>query len=200
MNEWSTAAKISLCLILVAAIGFILTVVFKIAQSRAETESENLSGIVTSISESEFMRFKNREVTGEEIVAFVQQVKDKDVMVLVSTKPLHQKYGDEIAVYGILAKSCVEETDGNLKYLTVEDETDSEATTGQPGILAKYKSHDGYIVQLEQDINGLHYNRDYSPLFKEDSLVYVGNNIQFRSSLVYSTGGELLGVYFKEVR
>lgn len=200
MNEWSTAAKIALCLILVAAIGFILTVVFQITKSRAETESDNVDRIVSSISVSEFTRFQNREVTGEEIIAFAQQVRDKDVMVLINTKPLNKKYGNRIAVYGILAESCVEETDGSLKYWTVDDATDSESATGQTGSLAKYASHDGYIVPVELDASGLHYNRDYSSLFKENSVAYIGADIQFRSSLVYSTGGEILGVYFKEVR
>lgn len=200
MSEWNTAAKVALCLVLVAAISFILYTVFYITQNRAEKESENVSGIISTISESEFTRFKNREVTGEEIIAFVQQVKEKDVMVLVNTKPLHRKYGDEIAIFGVMSKGSAEEIDGSLKYSIITDSTDSESSTGQPGNLAKYESHDGYIVQPEYDVNGLRYNRDYSPLFEENSVTYIGKDIQFKSSLVYCTGGELIGVYFKEVR
>lgn len=199
MSEWNTAAKVALCLVLVAAISFILYSIFYIAQNRAETESENVSGIISTISESEFTRFKNREVTGEEIIAFVQQVKEKDVMVLVNTKPLHKKYGDEIAIFGVMSKDSVEETDGSLRYPVVYDDTDSETDSGWSNSLTKYDSHDGYIIQIKRDANGLHYNRDYSPLFKENSAVYVGNDIKFRSSLIYWSSGEILGVYFTEV-
>lgn len=199
MSEWSTAVKVALCLILVAAISFILYSIFYIAQNRAETESENVSGIISTISESEFVRFKNREVTGEEIIAFVQQVKDKDVMVLVNTKPLHKKYGDEIAIFGVLSKAYAEEIDNGLKYPVVYDDTNSETDRGWSNSLTKYESHDGYIIQLKRDANGLYYNRDYSPLLKENSAVYIGNDIKFKSSLIYWSSGEILGVYFTEV-
>ena len=196
MQEWNTAAKVGLCMVLVAAIAGIAFAVFHISTTYEQTGQQQYNRTLTQISKKQWDQYRDGEFLGSDVKAFIDTIKDKDMICVVRTRGFQVIDPQFCPTWGLKA---VEEkhytgSDGyDYGYVITVPDTTVDAPWN--GCMLKYKDNvNAYIMNIDYD------NRrdDKTICNDKKSPAYIDDTANFKCRVIYDQARHEVGVYFNE--
>ena len=197
MQDWSTAAKISIGLVLLAAICFILIVVMRISSGHAREGSDDYAKTLVQIEESEWDKYDGTQLYGRGVKAYMDIIKDKDMMALIRNQQFRNLTTGYCYLYGMSIVGAHENEDfgDGFKYTTIYQTTTPEVETPMANNVLPFKGHSGYIADVKYSKRLL----DKTYLNDKTSMGYIDDNSVYNCHVIYDSTGRKCGVFFEEV-
>lgn len=191
-EDLSTGAKIGVVLILLCAIISIVFSIMSIMKNITTQGTEDLQNSLSNMSLQKFDDYDQRTVTGAQVVSACKLFQDQPYAIVVYTNR-----GTENIVYGL--QDCTWVTGAT-------NEPDMKETYSTSSIA--YKSDekrfvladtDGYATGAMPSGNNFTYNNNRTAMNERTDPQYVSNSSKFKSYLIKTTSGDIMGIVFDEV-
>lgn len=189
-EDLSTGAKIGVVLILLCAIISIVFSIMSIMKNITTQGTEDLQNSLSNMSLQKFDDYDQRTVTGAQVVSACKLFQDQPYAIVVYTNR-----GTENAVYGL--QGC--------KWVTgATNEPDMKETYSTSSIAYKDKEFLlaktlGYATGAMPSGNNFTYNNNRTAMNERTDPQYVSNSSKFKSYLIKTTSGDIMGLVFDEV-
>lgn len=190
-EDLSTGAKIGVVLILLCAIISIVFSIMSIMKNITTQGTEDLQNSLSNMSLQKFDDYDQRTVTGAQVVSACKLFQDQPYAIVVYTNR-----GTENAVYGLQGCSWVVSGATNEPDMKETYSTSSIAYKDKEFLLAKT---DGYATGAMPSGNNFTYNNNRTAMNERTDPQYVSNSSKFKSYLIKTTSGDIMGIVFDEV-
>lgn len=189
-EDLSTGAKIGVVLILLCAIISIVFSIMSIMKNITTQGTEDLQNSLSSMSLQKFDDYDQRTVTGAQVVSACKLFQDQPYAIVVYTNR-----GTENIVYGL--QDCTWVTGAtNEPDMKETYSTSSVAYKDKEFLLAKTL---GYATGAMPSGNNFTYNNNRTAMNERTDPQYVSNSSKFKSYLIKTTSGDIMGIVFDEV-
>lgn len=189
-EDLSTGAKIGVVLILLCAIISIVFSIMSIMKNITTQGTEDLQNSLSNMSLQKFDDYDQRTVTGAQVISACKLFQDQPYAIVVYTNR-----GTENAVYGLQGCTWVTGTT-NEPDMKETYSTSSIAYKDKEFLLAKTL---GYATGAMPSGNNFTYNNNRTAMNERTDPQYVSNSSKFKSYLIKTTSGDIMGIVFDEV-
>ena len=196
-EDLSQGVKIAVILILLCSVIAIVFSILSIMKNITAQSSQDMQSTLSSVSKQKYDDYDQRTVTGAQIVAACKLFSKQPVSIVVYTNR-----DDSPRTYGL--KGVV------TQDLDSPDATDT-AKSGMLGGAAAWADNlvydsakkqvtvpDGYVTAT-LPTSGFTYQNDRSSMNTTTSAGYVSNTSQFKSWLIKTSAGDIIGILFDEI-
>lgn len=193
-EDLSTGAKIGVVLILLCAIISIVFSIMSIMKNITTQGTEDLQNSLSSMSLQKFDDYDQRNVTGAQVISACKLFQDQPYAIVVYTNR-----GTSNVVYGLQGcKWYVNQTTTNKPTMS---ETYSSSSVAYDNTAKRFKlaDTDGFVIGVMPDGNTFTYNNNRTAMNERTDVQYVSNSAKFKSFLIKTTSGDIMGIVFDEV-
>lgn len=196
MREWSTAAKIGLCLVCVAVLGTIVTALLVLSIHASDRGTKNVKQVTSTISNMEWKKYTNTEVTGKDVKTYMELIRGEQAVAFINTKGWRKSLTGMIWCYGTAVKDTRVKTDSFYNYNTAHSNLNDPEYGEDSGTLClrNYEKDNAVIACL--DYNKTDWSRDC--VNDKKAYGFIDDEATFLCRLCYDQKKRLCGVYFEE--
>lgn len=191
-EDLSVGARIGVVLILLCAIISIVFSIMSIMKNITTQGTEDLQNSLSSMSLQKFDDYDQRTVTGAQVVSACKLLQDQPYAIVVYTNRANSS-----TVYGLQDCTWVGEninigTDAKMSAISsaVYDTTEKRF---------KFADTLGYAVGAMPGGDKFTYNNNRTKMNERTDPQYVSNSSKFKSYLIKTTSGDIMGLVFDEV-
>lgn len=189
-EDLSVGARIGVVLILLCAIISIVFSIMSIMKNITTQGTEDLQNSLSSMSLQKFDDYDQRTVTGAQVVSACKLLQDQPYAIVVYTNR-----GTSNVVYGL--QGCTWLTENSTKPVSMTDSnTAVYDSTKKHFLLADTL---GYAVGAMPAGDNFTYNNNRTKMNERTDPQYVSNSSKFKSYLIKTTSGDIMGLVFDEV-
>lgn len=194
-EDLSVGARIGVVLILLCAIISIVFSIMSIMKNITTQGTEDLQNSLSSMSLQKFDDYDQRTVTGAQVVSACKLLQDQPYAIVVYTNR-----GTNNVVYGL--QDCTWIINGNTANPPKMAESSYSTTSAAYDSNSKrFKLADtlGYAVGAMPSGDQFTYNNNRTKMNERTDPQYVSNSSKFKSYLIKTTSGDIMGLVFDEV-
>ena len=190
MQEWNTAAKIGLVMVCICVILGISTALVYFSQNKANDAKKGIQRTVNTISDSQWSKYKDKQVSGNTLLTYIDLIGDNDMCAVVFTRAM---IGTGLAgMYGTLSTNAADLEGIPAVWNNTSETVDAPSSP----CIKNYSKKDGLICEIDFDKRFT----DKTVLSKKGSYFYIAPTAKYDSRLIYDQFGHKIGVYFEEVK